>query len=140
MVLPVPAKNALYNLQMMDHKVRLDEMRTRYIRYARFLHFVRPFVAGVAKGPGRLEASENASARDHIFSRVLRLYAKSMRVRNWLMAWSAWHTPLDLVRVAPGLIFREDLHAPLARAILTFFPNPCDGTAIPCTGYVKIAS
>jgi hypothetical protein len=48
--------------------------------------------------------------------------------------------PFSFVCISPGLIFRQDLHAPLACTIFGFFPDPGDGTAIPCAGYVKIAS
>lgn len=48
-------------------KVRHSGKQNGISRGVHFLHLAGPFVAGVAKGPGRLESSENASAGDHIF-------------------------------------------------------------------------
>jgi len=52
---------------------------------SRFLNLTGPFVAGVAKGPGWLEAAENASAKNHIFSfalRVFRTHAEQAKMRT----------------------------------------------------------
>jgi hypothetical protein len=107
----------------------------------RFLHLARPFVVSIAKGPGRFEVSENASARDHIFSWVLQLQAKIKKAcekKGVRLLYVA--QPFNFVWVASGLVFCQDFHAPLARAIFGLFPDPRDSAAIPRTGYVKIAS
>ena len=56
------------------------------------------------------------------------------------MACTALHTPFGFVQIAPRLIFSEDLHAPLTRAITVLFPNPSYGTAVPRTSDKKIMS
>jgi hypothetical protein len=52
--------------------------------------------------------------------------------------YTALYTPFGFVFVAPGLVFSENLHAPLACAIIVLFPDPGYGTAVSCTSDVKI--
>jgi hypothetical protein len=53
---------------------------------------------------------------------------------------TALHTPFGFFRIAPRLIFSEDIHAPLTRAITVLFPDPSYGTAVPRTSDEKITS
>lgn len=72
--LSVPAMNALYKLQMMGTQALSSTGYKQDIRNPRFLHFARPFIAGVTKSSGRLKPPKNPSAQDHIFSLVRRVF------------------------------------------------------------------